>query len=161
MSTTVVSCACTCADVIAALLCRMSSLPKCRTVASTRSLMEATSPASYASASVCAPMLSATSLACGKLMSATTTRAPSDANRRAVALPIPPAPPVTIATLSSSLRIARTQFAALVSHVSSAARRKFLIGAHLAGQIGHIEILAPALDQTLLVELVDGDHLMR
>src|ERR1700685_776897 len=54
----------------------------------------------------------------------------------------------------------RTSSSTLESRVSYTARRKLLVGAHLAGQIRHIEILAPALDQALLVELVDSDHLM-
>src|SRR5947209_2125459 len=54
-----------------------------------------------------AVMPSATSLAAASFRSPTTTRAPSSASRREVALPMPPAPPATTATLSWSPRIRR------------------------------------------------------
>src|SRR3546814_4805911 len=38
--------------------------------------------------------------------------------------------------------------------------RELLIHTHFSGEVGHIEIFAPALDQAILVKLIDGDHLM-
>src|SRR3546814_18157459 len=38
--------------------------------------------------------------------------------------------------------------------------RELFIHTHFSGEVGHIEIFAPALDQAILVKLIDGDHLM-
>jgi hypothetical protein len=63
---------------------------------------EAGEPASNCTASAASPSGCATACAMSANRSATATRAPSATNRRTTADPIPPPPPVTIATLPCS-----------------------------------------------------------
>src|ERR1700722_4755795 len=45
--------------------------------------------------------------------------------------------------------------------VSAAGSGKFFVDAHLARQIGHVEVLPPALDEAGRIKFVDRDHLVR
>src|SRR3954452_7602704 len=77
-------------------------------------------------------------LPCSSRMSATSTSAPSSARRRQHARPIPLPPPVTIATLPSRPRIGG------------------LLGRHLAGELVHVEVVAPGGD--LAVAHLEHSH---
>src|ERR1700682_1876540 len=93
----------------AALLQRISIRPFVAAAASTARLtsaVEDTSACEYLAASRAPPaatMLSPVALPASSSISVTRTQAPSSANSSLMALPIPLAPPVTIATLSFSL----------------------------------------------------------
>jgi hypothetical protein len=86
-----------------ALFTSTSSLPKRETVSPT---IRSTSPFCEMSTSMPAPPFGAACSAPAPLTSATTTVAPSAPSLSAIALPMPCAAPVTIATLPSSLPIA-------------------------------------------------------
>src|SRR5271166_6481202 len=83
-----------------ALLTRMSSRPKCATVAATVASIEACSVMSSLTPRAFGPRAEATAFAPGSLRSAMTTLAPSLTQRSAIALPMPRAAPVMMATLS-------------------------------------------------------------
>src|SRR5438552_16454469 len=91
-----------------ALLKRTSSLPHAFSAAATipsASLSSETSACTNRAFPPAAPISSATPRPAASLTSATTTRAPSRANRSADSRPMPPPAPVMTATLSSSLPI--------------------------------------------------------
>ena len=83
---------------MAALLTSTSSFPWAPTVSSTMRLTS-----SSLEMSTVMPLPPAGAASSAPWMSATTTVAPSSASLSAIALPMPCPPPVTIATLSSSL----------------------------------------------------------
>src|ERR1700736_845551 len=86
-----------------ALLTSTSSLPKCRLVAATTAAQSSSLVTSSGSNRAEAPMPSATCRPSCSSTSAITTLAPSRANIRAVAAPMPDAAPEMMATLSASL----------------------------------------------------------
>src|SRR4029077_12508625 len=86
-----------------ALLTSTSSLPKCRVVAATTAAQSSSLVTSSGSKRAEAPMASATCRASCSSTSAMTTLAPSRANMRAVAAPMPDAAPEMMATLPASL----------------------------------------------------------
>ncbi len=92
---------------IAALLMRISSWPKRWTVAATTRSQSASERTSSFSKTALSPISAAVSRPLSSMTSHSTTLAPSAANSRAVAAPIPCAAPVIIATLPASLA---TQF---------------------------------------------------
>src|SRR3954447_26565195 len=95
-------------DRSAALAWHTSTPPKVSTAAPINERTEASSAMSNGTAMAVPPafvMQSATSLAAASFRSPTTTRAPSSPSRNDVAVPMPPAPPATTATLSVSPRI--------------------------------------------------------
>ena len=92
-------------SVRAALLCSTSSRPKWSTTVRTAPTTPASSDRSASTASDRPPdalISAATRSAPAPSMSRTATEAPSRARARAVAPPMPPAPPVTMATLPST-----------------------------------------------------------
>ena len=90
-----------------ALLTNMSSRPNFASVAAIVSFHEASDATSWATAIALDPISAATAWAAARLMSLTTTEAPSAARSRQSALPNPEPPPVTKATLPATLPIAR------------------------------------------------------
>src|SRR5437899_3057873 len=86
-----------------ALLTSTSSLPKCLVVAATTAAQLSSLVTSSSSNRAEAPMASATSRPSCSSTSAITTLAPSRANMRAVAAPMPDAAPEMMATLPASL----------------------------------------------------------
>src|SRR6266478_8392432 len=86
-----------------ALLTSTSSLPKCRVVAATTAAQPSSLVTSSGSNRAAAPMASATCRPSCSSASAITTLAPSRANRRAVAAPMPDAAPEMMVTLPASL----------------------------------------------------------
>src|SRR6266436_3636636 len=86
-----------------ALLTSTSSLPKCLVVAATTAAQPSSLVTSSGSNRAAAPMAPATCRPSCSSMSAITTLAPSRANRRAVAAPMPDAAPDMMATLPASL----------------------------------------------------------
>src|SRR5438132_10986102 len=86
-----------------ALLTSTSSLPKCRVVAATTAAQLSSLVTSSGSNRAEAPIPSATCRPSCSSTSAITTLAPSRANRRAVAAPMPDAAPDMMATLPASL----------------------------------------------------------
>src|SRR5215467_2155754 len=88
-----------------ALLTSTSSLPKCRVVAATTADQLSSLVTSSGSNRAAAPMPSATWRPSCSSTSPITTLAPSRANMRAVAAPMPEAAPEMMATLPASLMI--------------------------------------------------------
>src|SRR6266478_4307238 len=86
-----------------ALLTSTSSVPKCRVVAATTAAQLSSLVTSSGSNRAEAPIASATRRPSSSSTSAITTWAPSRANMRAVAAPMPDAAPEMMATLSASL----------------------------------------------------------
>src|SRR6202048_3464078 len=86
-----------------ALLISTSSLPKCRVVAATTAAQPSSLVPLSGSHRAEAPMASATCRPSCSSTSAITTLAPSRANSRAVAAPMPDAAPEMMATLPASL----------------------------------------------------------
>src|SRR5262249_52722153 len=86
-----------------ALLTSTSSLPKCRVVAATTVAQLSSLVTSSGSNRAAAPIASATCRPSCSNTSAITTLAPSRANMRAVAAPMPDAAPEMMATLPASL----------------------------------------------------------
>src|SRR5712671_5714217 len=86
-----------------ALLTSTSSLPKCLVVAATTAAQLSSLVTSSGSNRAEAPIASATCRPSCSSTSAITTLAPSRANMRAVAVPMPDAAPEMMATLSASL----------------------------------------------------------
>src|SRR6266446_5928667 len=93
-----------------ALLTSTSSLPKCRVVAATTAAQLSSFVTSSGSNRAEAPMASATCRPSCSSTSAITTLAPSRANRRAVAAPMPDAAPEMMATLPASLIVSSLWF---------------------------------------------------
>src|SRR5271169_2825055 len=88
-----------------ALFISTSSLPKCRVVAATTAAQPSSLVTSSGSNRAGAPMASATCRPSRSSTSAITTLAPSRANMRAVAAPMPDAAPEMMATLFASLMV--------------------------------------------------------
>ena len=85
-----------------ALLNATSSRPQRSTVPSVYALTAAASETSAPTANAASPISRATSSTASRLMSTQVTRAPSSANRMALARPMPEPAPVTIVTLPAS-----------------------------------------------------------
>src|SRR5690349_21649516 len=103
---------------IPAHVTRTSTAPAASTAASTSS-REVTSHRTATP-----PISPAVSRAAASSKSATTTLAPSDASRRAVAAPIPRAPPVTRAVFPANLVTAATIYGAAVEFREILRRRR-------------------------------------
>src|SRR3954469_20342465 len=122
--------------VSAALLTRMSSPPK-RSPAAANSRSQSSREVTSQATPRPSARPPATSAARSPSMSATTTRAPSAAYRSAIARPMPPAPPVTIATLP-------TRRPSGIAVLPSAGQRRpvepepadVVVGAALGGEVG-------------------------
>ena len=89
-----------------ALFTSTSSLPNCRVVSATTAAQLSSSVTSSRANRAAAPIASATCLPSCSITSAMTTLAPSRANIRAVAAPMPDAAPDIMATLPASLMVA-------------------------------------------------------
>ena len=113
-----------------ALLKRQSSRPQRATAVSTAASTSVSSVTLTCANAPSAPSSRASSCPLSSCMSAITTRAPSTANRRTVAAPIPLAPPVTSATLPSSFPITSLRFLVVVS----ASRQRLDYVYHWAGR---------------------------
>src|SRR5690606_34884561 len=132
----------------AALLNRISSLPKRSTVVSMAALKAASSPMSRAMGRAFGPSLSATAWAWARSISATTTVAPSPMKRSAVTAPMPPAPPVMMATWPLSLCMVRSLLVYGYAGPSEPASNDIgMVGAHHGNQRTGVHELALLLQQ--------------